>query len=189
MRRAITGLSRSAHRSRSNVAQHAGMTTSLSLPPTAERRPGWVRPLAFLLVVAIPTAVLSTLTLTTSSPPMPGFDLGRSGAINYRWWTVGFLLVVPVFLVARAHPRLGAVAALLAGVPQFVIVLTYIARSNAALKAAGGEQTWGFVIARPMFTLLAYAQAAFMMLFFAIAAVAGTGARRRQSASPERFFG
>jgi hypothetical protein len=164
------------------------MKTSLPLLRAADGRPGLIRPFLLLLVVAIPTAVLSILTLTTASPPVPGFDVGRWGAINYRWWTVGFLLVVPVFVVARAHPRLAAVAALMAGVPQFAIVLAYTARSNAALRVAGGEQAWGFVIARPIFSLLAYAQAAFMMLFFAMAAVWGTASRRRQSAPPERFF-
>jgi hypothetical protein len=130
------------------------MKTSLPLLRAVQGQSGLLRPFLFLLVVAIPTAVVSILTLTTTSPPVPGFDLGRSSAINYRWWTVGFLLVVPVFLVAWAHPRLAAVAALMAGVPQFAVVLAYTARSNAALKAAGGEEAFGFVVGRPIVSLL-----------------------------------
>jgi cation transport ATPase len=168
--------------------KHLGMPISFSRPPAIEDRPPWLGPCGSLLVVAIPTAVLSILALSITSASVPGFDLGRSSAINYRWWTVGFLLVIPVFIVARAHPRLAAVAALIAGVPQLAVGVAYTARSAVALSATGGEEDFGFVVTQPMFSLVVYAQAAFMMLFFAIAAVCGTSARRRCSAPAERFF-
>jgi len=55
----------------------------------------------------------------------------------------GFLLVVPVFISAHACPRLAVVTLLLASIPQFIILHTFIARTEA------GIMTFADLIAAP----------------------------------------
>lgn len=142
--------------------------TSSTLP--GQGAPRVVRPVLSLLGVAVPAVALATLALATASGVTRLSDIDyHTEFVNGSWWSAGCLLVLPVFLVARAHPRLAAAAVLIAAVPQFVTARIGVVRT--------GEAGWGSGL-----EALGYVWAVLMTLMFVGAAVAGTLARRRRPA-------
>ena len=133
------------------------------------------RPAAYLLGIATPAAVFTALAFGTArgeAVEVSRDSYDTSGLVlNFSWWWAAYLLVVPVFLVARRYPRLAAVGAFIAAVPQFITAYVYVVRF--------GESGWGDGLES-----FAYLYAFSMTILFAGAAVLGliSGRRSRQRA-------
>ncbi len=145
--------------------------TSPALPDQGVAgRPGVLRPLLYLLGVAVPTATITAVTLATPGRiirlTQTQYDTSKA-FINHTWWGLALLLAVPVLLVARAHPRLATVAVLIAAVPQFVVAHVYIVRVD--------EAGWGDGL-----EVFAYVESAVMTCVFVVTAMLGAAMRRRR---------
>ncbi len=150
--------------------------TSPALPADRDvaGRPGVLRPLLYLLGVAVPTATITAVTLATPGRiirlTQTQYDTSKA-FINHTWWYLALLLAAPVLLVARAHPRLATVAVLIAAVPQFVVAHVYIVRID--------EAGWGDGL-----EVFAYAGSAVMTCVFVVAATLGAFMRRKRQVRP-----
>lgn len=92
----------------------------------------------------------------------------RTEFVHPVWWNVGWLLVLPVFVAARACPKLAWLVGLCAGVPQFVVAAVVVGRYQ--------DSGWGDGL-----EYLTYLQAAVMTVVFLVAALVGYLFRRRAS--------
>lgn len=71
------------------------------------------------------------LALTTASRVVHlGGSSYETEFVEPGWWLAGWVLVVPVFLAARAHRILAAPAALLAAAPQFLLARAVVVRAS-----------------------------------------------------------
>ncbi len=128
----------------------------------------WQRVTALFAVTGA-AAVLAAVSLATASgvTQVSRWDFDTEFA-DPLWWNLGWLLVVPVFFVARAWRDVGwlLLSGLCPAVPQFVIAAVVVRRY--------ADTGWGDGL-----EYLAYAQAAVMTLAFLLAALLGyLGARR-----------
>jgi hypothetical protein len=84
--------------------------------------------LAWLAVTAAATLVVAVLSVQLVSPQVRAGNQPVSVDTLSDWWYAGFLLCVPVFLVARRSAWLALPAVAVAVVPQFEVATIGIER-------------------------------------------------------------
>jgi hypothetical protein len=89
----------------------------------------------------------------------------RTEFANPVWWWAGFLLVVPVYMVSRRHPRAAVVCVIVALAPQFALPTIVIDRY--------ADTGWGDGLEGS-----GYVAPVLMTLLFAVAAAFGYSAGR-----------
>ncbi len=139
------------------------MTTSSS---PRQGFPWWARlarPSLLLLGVAVPAAAMTALAFGTARGIVRvsefTYDTDQL-VVNPAWWWAAYLLAVPVYVAALAHPRLAVVGVLVASVPQW-----YTAHR---IVVGFAEAGWGDGL-----ETFAYAWAGVMTFAFACAATLG----------------
>lgn len=131
---------------------------------TGTRRTAPLRAAVTLVLLGAAAAGLAALSLGTAS------GVTHLGGDSYHtefvsaWWVAAWLLVVPVFLLARWWPLLAVPATVVAAVPQFVVAHESVVRTRAAGWGDGLET-------------LGYWWAAAMAFGFACAALVAVGTR------------
>ena len=89
---------------------------------------GMKKSLVWLGVTAAATLVVAVLSVQLVSPQVRAGNQPVSVATLSDWWYAGFLLFVPVFMVARRSAWLALPAVAIAVVPQFEVATIGIAR-------------------------------------------------------------
>jgi hypothetical protein len=132
----------------------------MTLTQGSTRTPVWRYLTAPLIVLVLAGAVDALALVTASGVTQTGPENFKTEFVNPIWWNAGWLLVVPVFFGARAHPKAAWPLVLCAGLPQFVVAYVVVQRYRDSGWSDGLE-------------VLSYVQAAAMAIAFLAVALIG----------------
>jgi hypothetical protein len=93
--------------------------------------------LAWTVVTAGATAAIALLAVEAVSPLVEQGTQPADAPTLSPWWALGFLLCLPVFMVARRSALLALPAVAVAGVPQFYVATAGVERMRGDVSFAG----------------------------------------------------
>lgn len=127
----------------------------------AERPGGVSAGLSLLCVLGLSTTLVVLALRTAGGVTYLGGDSYRTEFANPKWWAAGFLLFVPVYLVARRHPALAFISVIAALGPQVVLPVVVVHR-YVVTGWADGLESLGYlypILMSPVFSAAAVAGA------------------------------
>jgi hypothetical protein len=109
------------------------------MPSSKNRLPA---ALAWTASTALMTGVIALLAVEVVSPLVKHGAQPADAPTLSPWWGLGFLLCVPVFLVARRAALLAMPAVAVAVVPQFYVATAGVERMRGDVSLAGLTYLW-----------------------------------------------